>query len=192
MSEKNQYNEKKIDDSLPIIEVAEAAGYKTVWLSNQVCYGAWDNPVSVIGSGADQQIWINNHMDSFDMDVYDGNLVDCLDEIEYAENTLIVVHLIGRCLSYSDRWPKELSKFSGNDRYVDGYDYSVYYTDYVLNKFWKKLKDKPEFQAMLYFSDHGEAIYEDASHGVDNFIFSMVRIPLVIFVSEIIGLIPLI
>lgn len=121
MSEKNQYNEKKIDDSLPIIEVAEAAGYKTVWLSNQVCYGAWDNPVSVIGSGADQQIWINNHMDSFDMDVYDGNLVDCPDEIEYAENTLIVVHLIGRCLSYSDRWPKELSKFSGNDRYVDGY-----------------------------------------------------------------------
>ena len=88
MSEKNQYNEKKIDDSLPIIEVAEAAGYKTVWLSNQVCYGAWDNPVSVIGCGAEQQIWINNHMDSFDMDVYDGNLVDCPDEIEYAENTL--------------------------------------------------------------------------------------------------------
>ena len=60
----------------------------------------------------------------------------------------------------------------------------MYYTDDVLNKFWEKLKDKPGFQAMLYFSDHGEAIDEDASHGVDNFMFSMVRIPLVIFVSE--------
>lgn len=184
LSEKNQYNDKKIEDSLSIIEAAKAAGYKTVWLSNQVRYGAWDNPVSVIGSGADQQIWINNHMDSFDMDVYDGNLVDCLDEIEYAEKTLIVAHLMGSHLSYSDRCPKELSQFSGNDRYVDGYDDSVYYTDYVLNKFWEKLKDKPGFQAMLYFSDHGEAIDEDASHGVDNFMFSMVRIPLVIFVSE--------
>lgn len=80
---------------MSIIEAAKAAGYKTVWLSNQVWSSAWDNPVSVIGSGADQQIWINNHMDRFDMDVYDGNLVDCFDEIEYAEKTLIVVHLMG-------------------------------------------------------------------------------------------------
>lgn len=30
LSEKNQYNDKKIEDSLSIIEVAKAAGYKTV------------------------------------------------------------------------------------------------------------------------------------------------------------------
>ena len=38
-----------------IIEIAQAADFHTVWISNQVKYGAWDTPVSVIADQSQTQ-----------------------------------------------------------------------------------------------------------------------------------------
>ena len=54
LTAKNQYNNQLLENAVSIIEMAQSAGYKTVWLSNQVRYGAWDTPTSVIASEADQ------------------------------------------------------------------------------------------------------------------------------------------
>ena len=40
LTAKNQYNNQLLENAVSIIEMAQSAGYKTVWLSNQVRYGA--------------------------------------------------------------------------------------------------------------------------------------------------------
>lgn len=62
-----------------IIEMVQSAGYKTVWLSNQVRYGAWDTPISVIALEADQQIWMNRNIgETTRTNCYDGVLAEKL------------------------------------------------------------------------------------------------------------------
>lgn len=52
LTAKNQYNSTNLTEAVSILEVAEAVGYETAWLSNQVKYGAWDTPITVIASEA--------------------------------------------------------------------------------------------------------------------------------------------
>ena len=56
MTAKNQYNNIAVKNAVSVLEVAEAAGFETVWLSNQVKYSAWDTPVTSIASEANQQM----------------------------------------------------------------------------------------------------------------------------------------
>ena len=50
---------------MSIIDVANAAGYDTVWISNQVQYGLADTPITTIASEAKQQIWLHDKVWTF-------------------------------------------------------------------------------------------------------------------------------
>lgn len=60
LTSKSQYNSNRLQDCPSLIELANAAGYETYWVSNQVKISAWDTPVSLIASMADHQIFINS------------------------------------------------------------------------------------------------------------------------------------
>ena len=184
LTAKNQYNSLELKEAVSIIDIAKAAGYKTVWLSNQVKFSGWDNPITVISEEADQQIRINSHIgNTLDTDYYDGELVNRLDDINYCDKMLIVIHLMGSHLSYHNRYPVEFEKFTGNG-YISEYDNSVYYTDYVINKIVDKLSQREDFKGLIYFSDHGEGIDKDLSHNSANFVYDMVYIPFYMYFSS--------
>lgn len=184
LTAKNQYNNLDLAKSVSLLEVAEQAGYDTVWLSNQVQYSTFDTPITIIADEANQQKWINTTVGNrVDITFYDVKLVETIDQLQISDKMLIIIHLMGSHAPYEDRYPSEFAKF-GNIKKVDRYDNSILYTDFVLQKIYERVQILPNFKALIYFSDHGEAIDQDLEHDEGNFVFDMVEIPMCMYFSD--------
>ncbi len=183
LTAKNQYNTAELSDALSLLEVAKAAGYETAWLSNQVKYGMWDTPVSVIASAADRQIWLNECTGNTTFTaVYDGELAKTLDTIKIKDKMLIVIHLMGSHINYDLRYPKEYNRF-GTKTDEAAYCNSILYTDTVLKNIYEEANRIPNFKAMVYFSDHASVPKDKLDHDSARFVSSMTHIPMFICLS---------
>ena len=184
LTAKNQYNNIAVKNAVSVLEVAEAAGFETVWLSNQVKYSAWDTPVTSIASEANQQKWINSTLgESTNTDYFDGKLIEELEKIKITDKMLIVMHLIGNHGSYEQRYPKAFEKYDGKNT-IDKYDNSIIYNDYVMSQVYKRARKIPNFKGLVYCSDHADAIDKNLSHDAAQFDFDMTHIPLYIYLSD--------
>ena len=184
LTAKNQYNNIAVTNAVSVLEVAEAAGFETVWLSNQVKYSAWDTPVTSIASEANQQKWINSTLgESTNTDYFDGKLIEELEKIKITDKMLIVMHLMGNHGSYEQRYPKAFEKYDGKNT-IDKYDNSIIYNDYVMSQVYKRARKIPNFKGLVYCSDHADAIDKNLSHDAAQFDFDMTHIPLYIYLSD--------
>lgn len=184
LTAKNQYNNIAVKNAVSVLEVAEAAGFETVWLSNQVKYSAWDTPVTSIASEANQQKWINSTLgESTNTDYFDGKLIEELKKIKITDKMLIVMHLMGNHGSYEQRYPKAFEKYDGKNT-IDKYDNSIIYNDYVMSQVYKRARKIPNFKGLVYCSDHADAIDKNLSHDAAQFDFDMTHIPLYIYLSD--------
>ena len=184
LTAKNQYNNIAEKNAVSVLEVAEAAGFETVWLSNQVKYSAWDTPVTSIASEANQQKWINSTLgESTNTDYFDGKLIEELEKIKITDKMLIVMHLMGNHGSYEQRYPKAFEKYDGKNT-IDKYDNSIIYNDYVMSQVYKRARKIPNFKGLVYCSDHADAIDKNLSHDAAQFDFDMTHIPLYIYLSD--------
>lgn len=184
LTAKNQYNNIPLASAVSILEAAEAAGFETAWVSNQVKYGAWDTPVTVIASEANQQIWINHNLgETAATNAYDIKLADCIDSLKITDKMLIVIHLMGNHSSYEERYPKSFAKFSGKTG-IDKYDNSILYNDYVVSKLYERVQKLSDFQGMLYFADHADAVKEGLGHDAGRFVWPMTHIPMYMVFSD--------
>ena len=184
LTAKNQYNNIAVKNAVSVLEVAEAAGFETVWLSNQVKYSAWDTPVTSIASEANQQKWINSTLgESTNTDYFDGKLIEELEKIKITDKMLIVMHLMGNHGSYEQRYPKAFEKYDGENT-IDKYDNSIIYNDYVMSQVYKRARKIPNFKGLVYCSDHADAIDKNLSHDAAQFDFDMTHIPLYIYLSD--------
>ena len=184
LTAKNQYNNIAVKNAVSVLEVAEAADFETVWLSNQVKYSAWDTPVTSIASEANQQKWINSTLgESTNTDYFDGKLIEELEKIKITDKMLIVMHLMGNHGSYEQRYPKAFEKYDGKNT-IDKYDNSIIYNDYVMSQVYKRARKIPNFKGLVYCSDHADAIDKNLSHDAAQFDFDMTHIPLYIYLSD--------
>lgn len=184
LTAKNQYNNIAVKNAVSVLEVAEAAGFETVWLSNQVKYSAWDTPVTSIASEANQQKWINSTLgESTNTDYFDGKLIEELEKIKITDKMLIVMHLMGNHGSYEQRYPKAFEKYDGKNT-IDKYDNSIIYNDYVMSQVYKRARKIPNFKGLVYCSDYADAIDKNLSHDAAQFDFDMTHIPLYIYLSD--------
>lgn len=184
LTAKNQYNNIAVKNAVSVLEVAEAAGFETVWLSNQVKYSAWDTPVTSIASEANQQKWINSTLgESTNTDYFDGKLIEELEKIKITDKMLIVMYLMGNHGSYEQRYPKAFEKYDGKNT-IDKYDNSIIYNDYVMSQVYKRARKIPNFKGLVYCSDHADAIDKNLSHDAAQFDFDMTHIPLYIYLSD--------
>lgn len=187
LTAKNQYNALALENAASIIEVAQAAGFQTVWISNQVKYSAWDTPVSVIADQAQTQYWLNGHLgETTQTTRYDLSLVDVLKTLPLADKTLVVLHLMGNHGSYQERYPHKFQRWSntGKGRNIDTYDNSILYNDYVMQNLFQFIEQLPGFQGLVYFSDHADDVDANLSHDSSRFTFNMVHIPFYTYFSE--------
>lgn len=185
LTAKNQYNDVKLEDAVTLTEAARSAGFYTVWMSNQIKYSVHDTPTTVIASETDKQVWVNHHLgETTKIDVFDGALVNELSKLERSDRMLIVVHLMGNHIRYSDRYPVEFAQFSGKGGEVDTYDNSMLYNDYVMQQLYETVSGWPDFAGLLYMSDHGEDPDNGFSHDGNHFTWAMVEIPLYMIFSD--------
>ncbi|WP_409264150.1 phosphoethanolamine transferase [Providencia heimbachae] len=166
-----------------IISLANHAGFKTYWLSNQGKTNKKTSVISAIASMAQKKKW-NEFVG------YDEELFDYFDEVlndTTSQKKLIVLHTYGSHEPACNRFPQdELKTFSGLED-DDCYDSSIAYTDKFLDKLMQQLDGKPA--TLMYFSDHAlQRLDKDNNvhyhHGVNNPRKEAYEIPLFIWYSQ--------
>jgi heptose-I-phosphate ethanolaminephosphotransferase len=186
-----------------ILQLARAAGYKTIWLSNQAANDGW---LGLVAEQTDLLRYINNGEGRGENNM-DGELLPHVDAAlaDPAPKKLIVVHLLGAHPTYDMRYPDHFARFddmedkvaaalkaAGRSFWVreqrDEYDNAILYGDYVLSEIIRRarLASAGEPAALLYSSDHGQEVGHFRNHAgqspVEN---SGYEIPMLLWESPI-------
>ena len=206
-----------------LVSVAKKAGFKTYWLSNQVRNGAADTPIGAISSLADYSFFTTNFVFDGSYSQHPDMILipeikRTLEQIDPSQNNLLIIHVMGNHSPYYNRFPADypkvelnqaaqigslITKPPFNEELIGASDYENYltaikYNDMVLRAIGELTMPRPDFAALVYYSDHGESlIYQSFNdiapdnaaepagrHNVAQLSFAMTRIPLIVALSE--------
>ncbi len=191
-------NPKKKDNA-SIIQLSNNAEFYTFWISNQRPVGINESVPSLIGKAANETIFTNTK--DYGNIVYDNKI---LPKLEKALNSsykkkIIFVHLMGTHSSYKNRYPKEFNIFTDSKNIkttnnssiainrINQYDNANLYNDYIVSEIIKKVKSKNTNSYVLYFSDHGDEVYDTldfCGHNEWRGTKSMHEVPFILWLSE--------
>lgn len=152
-----------------LVNIFNAAGFKTFWLSNQLSSGKNDNLIGIIGNDAAEATFINDnndYMTSITKGItYDEKLLPLITNAlrDPAARKVIFVHLMGSHSPYDWRIPETEKYYAGQtdnplQKFVDEYDDTIRYTDKLLAQILTQTFTSSADAYLLYFSDHGEDI----------------------------------
>ena len=165
-----------------ILQAYREAGFHTVFLSNQRPNHSF---IDFLGEQADQWLFLKTGdanqagrelagATSKDGNYYDADLLPILDKIlnQKRKKEFIVLHTYGSHFNYMERYPREMAHFlpdthceakqENRPDLINAYDNTIRYTDFVLSGVIERLRKHGGMSAMLYTSDHGENIFDDA------------------------------
>ena len=154
------------------------AGFATWWLSNQEQLGVNNKTITALASAADHVVYLNQL----------GLMQTPLDEALLPPlagalkgpgpaHRFIVLHTMGNHWDYRYRYPeafetwqpslRTLAGYSISDPriktpMVNAYDNATLYTDHVLAEIIALLQDSPRPGVLVFMSDHGENLFDDA------------------------------
>ncbi|MDB4497861.1 phosphoethanolamine transferase [Gammaproteobacteria bacterium] len=196
----NADNPDKVFDG-SIMQLANQAGFKTYYLSNQKAIGLSANMVTVMANGCDE-VFFNKNAQQTDyqntaINHYDIDLIPELQNAlnDTASKKLIFLHLMGCHAKYTSRYPESFNKYSGEVETpfpskgvyhaINSYDNALLYSDWFINTVIEETKQKvSKNTSVLWFSDHGEEVYESIfleGHSSHNVTKAMLDIPLIIW-----------
>lgn len=179
-----------------IFQLLNKAGFKTYWISNQRPSGIYDTAVTAISNSCEQQFFTNT---SDKVTPFDERVLVPLEEVLAQKNKkkFIVIHLMGTHGRYSNRYPKAFNQFTGVPEsnfkhqraydYINAYDNAVLYNDFVVNEIIDKVKAIDTESVVIYFSDHGEEVFDTkdySGHDEQNSTKPMYDIPFMIWLSD--------
>ncbi len=193
----NYENPDKIDDG-SIIQLINRAGFDTYWLSNQRPVGPYESLITKISMSSKYHKFITTTI-SGNNKVLDGNLISEFDDIlkEDGNKKVVFLHLIGTHHHYKNRYPKEfdyfmddpITNFKSKDNFkiINHYHNAILYNDYLISKVIKKVDSLESHSFVLYFSDHGEEMFDHinlAGHNEDIYSRNMFDIPFILWRSK--------
>lgn len=175
LTSRNQYNEKPEEAAVSLVDVANLAGYKTYYFTNQD--ELKNATISVMTGSAEHAEEMRPAAGD------DKRLLESLKGLSYGENNLIIFHLEGSHARYEARVPEGYAgiKTSGVDDKVNLYDSTLLYTDEVLKEIFEYARENLNLRAMVYASDHGEDM--KFSHNGSQVTFDMLRAPFWVYLS---------
>ncbi|MDO4203064.1 MAG: phosphoethanolamine transferase [Selenomonadaceae bacterium] len=182
-----------------LIDIMNAAGYKTHWLSNQESSGIWGNVAQYYGERSDVHRYTRLRESREDEGILDEELFPLIDEAvanRGPEKNFFVTHLMGGHGLYYNRYPYSYHKFQekdiklnvneANKLIVAEYDNALYYNDFVVTEIINRFRDMEAI--VIYLPDHGEAVYDEgagfAGHIEENANRHMIEVPLIFWASE--------
>ena len=194
----------RIHSEKSIVTLLRQAGFETFWLSNQERPGLPSNPIYQIAAEAQHVSFHGEATAASGADPFDTNLLGQLDAAVSAlpanGKAVIFLHMEGSHFSYKERYPPQFERFvSTSDlpaslsdpqrRLINQYDNSVAFTDHVLAGVLSRLTACDCQAAMLFFSDHGERLFDngagdsDFGHGFPEIARQEIEIPLLAWFS---------
>lgn len=154
-----------------VVDYFREAGFETYWMSNQ--YALDDTALTAMTAHADVNKCYNfSGMKRFEKAGLDGDLLSDFEKFVAGGQAkkVIFVHLIGSHSAYVNRYPDAFRYFDGQvagrnlapqkAQMLNSYDDSVRYTDWVVAELVRRLESVGGASYLLYFSDHGEDIYD--------------------------------
>ncbi|MFG6686202.1 phosphoethanolamine transferase [Mariniflexile sp. HNIBRBA6329] len=182
-----------------IIQLLNQAKFKTYWISNQKPIGVFDSQVTKIGLGAQESVFLNlKHTD--EKTTFDDILLDGLKSVLVEKNKkkVIFLHMLGAHMDYKKRYPdtfnyfknKPITEFKDDKSYeaINSYDNAIRYSDFILRDVIENTKALNIKSCVLYFSDHGEEVYNDIyfkGHSVDQVVTrNIYEIPMFLWISD--------
>ncbi|WP_198283102.1 phosphoethanolamine transferase [Aquimarina agarilytica] len=159
----SDYSNPNVKENSSIIQIANEAGFTTYWLSNQQPIGIDESIPTLIGNAAQHKYFINT--DDYGDNVYDEKLLPQLQNIlnEDVTKKMVFVHLMGTHTPYKRRYPKEFQFFNNDSGFklkVNEYDNAIRYNDFVIRNIIEKVRELETNSYVLYFSDHGDEVYD--------------------------------
>ena len=183
-----------------LIDIMNAAGYKTHWLSNQESSGIWGNVAQIYAAHSDVSHYTQIRDSKEDDGRVDGELFPLVDNAiggADGEKNFYVVHLMGCHLAYYNRYPYLFTKFTEKDitgnynndqkEVISQYDNAIFYNDYIVSGIIDKFRETNSDTIVIYLPDHGEAVYDEGGvngHIEENPSRHMIEVPLIMWASE--------
>jgi heptose-I-phosphate ethanolaminephosphotransferase len=189
-----------------VIDVFNAAGFRTYWLSNQWQYSLHSFPtnaslVAELTRSAGAQVWLNSvdltaqenqskaHLDEQLLPVLDQALAD-----GSHGDRLVFLHLMGNHFNYDARYteavhfdaPARCAGDAASLKTIDEYDNSVLYNDAIVARIIDRVAAQAGETFVLYFSDHGEEVFDFRAHAghLDALLSPyMAEVPLMLWLS---------
>jgi len=199
-----------------IIQALNGAGYKTFWYSNQPSTGAHDTAMTLLAHGANEKWYSSQGLLKISEQVIgESSLDSCLLPklkqalADPAPHKVIFLHLMGNHSSYNERFPSEMPIFYGSPPYLNKalyssasrahqreilsktneYDTAVRFNDQVVFSFLQQARVHADQDiAFLYFSDHGDEIFEEKDFNGHNELVptrNMFEIPFILWASPL-------
>jgi glucan phosphoethanolaminetransferase (alkaline phosphatase superfamily) len=181
----------KLDYSLNIIDLANAAGFNTHWISNQGVMGNHDTPVSSIARKAHHRVFLNS---DYELAKNDRQLATELNKIIQQQDnnqpSVIFLHTIGSHQDFCQRidpLSKRLPLLASNQLtpQQECYDNSILNTYDLLMSFQQALAQSTHSYRMIYVADHALVPTSKAPyylHGTGNRIAKTAfEVPLIFF-----------
>lgn len=203
LTESNLDNKMSFDKSVSLIDVFHSLKFKTIWLSNQSPIGVWDNAIYNLAQTSDISIFVNNNGNTSFESTYLFSYDERLFRPFYAalndtlNNKFIVIHLMGSHSAYAKRYPSTFNHFDNHttkkEKLINEYDNSVLYNDFVVDSLFNILKSysikhKRAICSSIYFSDHGENVYDENDNVGHSYSGSLpksyVEIPFIVWLSS--------
>lgn len=140
-----------------VITLANKAGFKTYWLSNQEKIGEYDSAVSLLAQRSTQQLFL---MDDPNASGYDSALLSPLADAlgdGSEQPRLIVLHLIGSHPAFCRRLEpdNDVFDFGMQQRQLACYLSSLKQTDTLIAQIYQQLQGAQQPFSLIYVSDHG-------------------------------------
>ena len=192
----SEFNNPKPSNNISLVQLANQAGFNTYWLSNQKPFGIHETIPSIIGNAAKNKLFVNSEESMYQ--VYDDKIFPSLHNIlsRKNENKIVFIHLMGTHSSYKRRYPKSFdffkeknfSKFGHKQSIViNEYDNAVRYNDYIIFTIIQSLKKQNLNSYMMYFSDHGDEVFDTEDFmGHNEYIATrpMYEVPFIVWTSD--------
>ncbi|UJF17881.1 phosphoethanolamine transferase [Vibrio sp. SS-MA-C1-2] len=179
-----------INTNLNLIDLANQAGLKTAWFSNQGFIGKYDTPISVLAKRANQVVF-HNKGSFLTAGSDDKLLVDLKNTLTDGKTGhLVFLHTMGSHPSFCKRtkfYKTHIQDFNSKDERSCFKD-AIYNTELYIAEVNTIMKKSNKPYKIVYFSDHGltDVNYSPYKvHGVGRlFSLDAIHIPLIFIDSE--------
>ena len=167
-----------LTNRVSLMNLMKQAGYKTFWITNQQTLTKRNTMLTNFSQQMDEQFYMN-HTRAQNSREYDENVFEPFAKVlaDPAERKFIVVHLLGTHMKYEYRYPAEYDRFKDRQGLPDwpgeaqvpvinSYDNAVLYNDFVVSTLIQRFSASRAPGFMVYFSDHGEDVFDSPGHAV--------------------------
>ncbi|WP_175494739.1 sulfatase-like hydrolase/transferase [Salegentibacter flavus] len=195
MSFKHYEEEGRLDEGT-IIQLMNKAGLETHWISNQKPIGLHETLITKMANASHNLHFLN--VKNYNIEsIHDEVVLEPLKKVlQENEDQFIVIHLLGTHAGYANRYPPSFEFFTDippilNDsagvNVVNSYDNAIRYNDFIVSEIISEVKEQDAYSYVLYFSDHGEDVYQvhdGASHTETKGTYPMYDVPFILWQSD--------